>query len=82
MAAHMALLGYTSQANFLIGNDLDELFMQGQTDGITQQLALAQQVKTLTLPAEMGERFKVIALGKNLALDLKGFSLRDFSGRL
>ncbi|CAA6824317.1 MAG: Unknown protein, partial [uncultured Thiotrichaceae bacterium] len=29
-----------------------------------QQYSLAQQVRLLTLPAEMGERFKVISLAK------------------
>gem|GEM_PF-6101622 len=30
----------------------------------------------------MGERFKVIALGKNLDMPLSGFAMRDFRDRL
>ena len=35
-----------------------------------QRLSLAQQVKTLTLPEEMGEKFKVLALSRNLAVEM------------
>ena len=31
-----------------------------------ERIRLAQQVKTLTLPGEMGEKFKVLALNKNI----------------
>jgi SAM-dependent MidA family methyltransferase len=34
------------------------------------QLSIAQQVATLSLPQEMGEKFKVLALQKNLTLDM------------
>jgi SAM-dependent MidA family methyltransferase len=39
-------------------------------------------VKRLTLPSEMGERFKVLGLLKGLEMNLQGFSLRDFCERL
>ena len=37
---------------------------------------------TLTLPGEMGERFKVIALSRNLDAELSGFRSRDLRERL
>jgi hypothetical protein len=36
----------------------------------------------LTLPGEMGERFKVIGLTKNYEHPLRGFSVRDLIGSL
>jgi SAM-dependent MidA family methyltransferase len=36
----------------------------------------------LTLPGEMGERFKVIALGKNFERQLMGFAVRDMAASL
>ena len=51
-----------SQADFLLRNGLLELVAAEQGDDVSRQLALAQQVKTLTLPGEMGEKFKVLSL--------------------
>jgi len=81
-AAGFDVLGYTSQAFFLMGSGLEAVFAGLQGDDITQQLAAAQQVKTLTLPAEMGERFQVIALGKDIEPPLIGFALNDYRARL
>jgi SAM-dependent MidA family methyltransferase len=73
--------GFTTQAHFLMGAGLLE--MSAQTDApMTEQLRIAQQIKTLTLPNEMGETFKVIALSKQLDLKLIGFNLRDLRHQL
>ena len=74
--------GYTSQAMFLLGTGLDELHQRQITDDMQNQLKLAQQIKTLTLPSEMGERFKVMALTKNYDEPLSGFIMQDLRGRL
>jgi len=81
-AAGLTLAGYTNQANFLLANDLDILFMENSDSNLQERLELSQQVKILTLPAEMGERFQVIGFTKALDLQPRGFSLRDFSHRL
>jgi SAM-dependent MidA family methyltransferase len=81
-AAGLTLAGYTNQANFLMANDLDVLFMERSNSTLQERLELSQQVKVLTLPAEMGERFQVIGFTKALDLQPRGFSLRDFSHRL
>ncbi len=81
-AAGLTLAGLTSQANFLLANELDVLFMEHSGDGIQERLELSQQVKILTLPAEMGERFQVIGFTKALDLQPRGFSLRNFSHHL
>ncbi len=58
--------------------------MMPDPESVSQQalMAFAQQVKTLTLPGEMGERFKVMALSKNMAVELPGFRLQDQRRRL
>ena len=73
--------GYTTQANFLMGSGLLEMSAPPEAE-ITEQLKLAQQIKTLTLPNEMGESFKVIALTKQCDLSLIGFSVRDLRHQL
>ena len=74
--------GYTTQAMFLLASGLPELHQAGLTDDAVQQLRLAQQIKTLTLPSEMGERFKVMALGRNHDATLRGFAMQDYRSRL
>ena len=59
----MSILGYATQADFLIGGGLHEE-LGGYSDLSTdEQIELSGQVKLLTLPAEMGENFKCMALG-------------------
>jgi len=74
--------GYTSQAMFLMACGLGDLHQQQVTDEVKNQVRLAQQIKTLTLPSEMGERFKVMALTKNYDEALRGFMMQDLRGRL
>ena len=73
-AAGLPFAGYTTQAHFLMALGIAEM-----SEG---DLRLAQQVKLLTLPEEMGERFKAIAFTKGLDLPLSGFELRDLSRQL
>ena len=74
--------GYTSQALFLMSAGLEKLHQRQVSDDIKTQVRLAQQIKTLTLPSEMGERFKVMALTKNYDEPLRGFIMQDLRGRL
>ncbi len=80
--AGLDVMGFTSQVNFLTNNDLETLFMKALNDNPDRQYKLAQQVRTLSLPAEMGERFKFIALGKSYDKSLRGFSNLDQRVRL
>lgn len=82
-AAHEAGLhvaGYTTQAHFLIACGLTEM-AAGAADSKAQLLA-AQQIKRLTLPDEMGEVFKAIALTRGINTPLLGFTLKDDRARL
>lgn len=79
-AAHAAGLdieGYTTQANFLLGADINR-YLEDESLSAQERLQLAQGTKKLVLPSEMGELFKVIGLSRDLdAPPLTGFALRD-----
>ena len=67
-AAGFEPVGLVSQGHFLLANGLlDEAQRVFAGDDQWRRLQVAQQVKTLTLPQEMGEKFKVLALAKNRA---------------
>jgi SAM-dependent MidA family methyltransferase len=71
------LLGYTSQANFLLACGLaEQLAAVADADALGRARA-AQAAQILVSEAEMGELFKVIALGRGLADDAIGFARRD-----
>lgn len=72
-------LGYTSQANFLMNNGVTEFFGDIPLDDVKAYAPLSAQLQKLTSPAEMGELFKVIALGKGLDQPLAGFLRGDLS---
>ena len=81
-AAGFDVDGFTSQANFLINCGLAQRVEKEMSDEVRAQLSLTQQMKTLTLPSEMGERFKVMGLSKNFDALVPGFGIRDFRNRL
>ena len=80
--AGFELYGYTSQANFLLDSGLPRIVEAQFSEDNRQQLELTQQVKILTLPTEMGERFKVMGLTKNFHSHVPGFGLRNFISSL
>ena len=79
--AGLELLGYTSQANFLMdAGILDRMLeMEPMTPAY---LRAASEVQKLLQPSEMGESFKAIALGKGLDANLPGFRRGDRRGAL
>ena len=78
--------GYTSQAMFLLGCGLEDVIMSLQSLSEKDRVVKNIEVRKLTLPAEMGERFQVMALCRDLSEELseslRGFSLRDLRYRL
>jgi SAM-dependent MidA family methyltransferase len=76
------LAGYTTQAHFLIANDIARLVAEGGDAELPGRLALAREARLLTLPGEMGERFKVIGFTRGYDAPLRGFAARDFSHQL
>jgi len=77
--AGLELLGYTSQALFLINCGIADLMQEVSPENMAEYLPISGQVKKLTSPAEMGELFKVIAMGKKMANPLSGFARGDLS---
>ena len=81
--AGLELLGYAPQASFLFAAGLPALFEAAAAGADEREhLRLTQQVKQLTLPGEMGERFKVMAFGRDYEAPLSGFLLQDHRDRL
>jgi len=78
----MRVLGYTNQANFLMGAGLLDIAGLDKQQTETQQMEVAAQVKKLTLPHEMGELFKVIGFSKNRDIALAAFAFHDMRSSL
>lgn len=76
------IMGYSTQAAFLIASGLDQLVSHINPEDQQAYLQVSQQIKTLTLPGEMGERFKVMGLAYDCDVALPGFALQDLRGRL
>ncbi len=74
--------GYTNQTYFLCACGLESLLAKVHADDIKTQTKIAQQVRTLTMPEAMGERFKVMALTKKYDYAPQGFTLMDQRVRL
>jgi SAM-dependent MidA family methyltransferase len=75
--AGLDVLGYTNQASFLINCGIGELLAARQQAGGEQALRASGALKVLLAPGEMGELFKVIALGRGIATPLLGFRRGD-----
>lgn len=75
------VLTYTSQAAFLIDAGIGDLLQRIPATDRLRYLPRANELQKLTSPAEMGELFKVIALGTRVALPEK-FARNDRSHRL
>jgi SAM-dependent MidA family methyltransferase len=79
--AGLELLGYTSQAHFLINCGITEL-IEGDPSQPAIWLPQTNALQRLISEAEMGELFKVIALGRGLPDGLLGFRRGDRSHTL
>jgi SAM-dependent MidA family methyltransferase len=70
-------VAYVNQASFLINCGLLELLANTAADDVVMYAPLAAAAQKLLSPAEMGELFKVIALGKGINIPLIGFAQGD-----
>lgn len=75
--AGLSVLGYDNQANFLLGLGIEKCLMATAPVSSREYIEAAQAVKKLIMPSEMGELFKVLALGKNFNEPLIAFELSD-----
>ena len=75
--------GYCSQSSFLLGNGLERHLQAAEAQAADEVARhnLRQQVKHLTLPSEMGERFQAIGFQRGVELDA-AFLLGDLSHHL
>jgi SAM-dependent MidA family methyltransferase len=82
--AGMEVLGYTSQGQFLLNCGLSERLAAREPEGDAAYARASSAAQKLILPHEMGELFKVLALGRDVAIDapLMGFARGDRTHRL
>lgn len=80
-AEGLELAGFTTQADFLLATGLLER-LESLAPESPEHRALSQEVKRLTLPTDMGELVKVMALARGYAGALGGFRGRDLVQRL
>ena len=70
-ASGFEISGLIEQGQFLLANGLlDEAQRRAEESEPMAQLAISQQVAKLSLPQEMGEKFKVLALQKDIQLEM------------
>jgi SAM-dependent MidA family methyltransferase len=75
----LTLIGYTTQAHFLVNLGITDLLARTPPEPAAEYLRLAAQAQKLLSPSEMGELFKVIALGRGGERPLSGFARGDLS---
>jgi SAM-dependent MidA family methyltransferase len=80
--AGLAVAGYTTQAHFLMGAGIERYLAAVTRAQVAERVNIARQAMLLTLPAEMGERFKVIAMTRDYDRPLSGFAVRDLAASL
>jgi SAM-dependent MidA family methyltransferase len=81
-AAGLSVAGFTTQAHFLIGCGLHDLPQLDPAAAGRERLEFARQAKLLTLPGEMGESIKAMAILRGIDGPLMGFSGADHRRRL
>lgn len=84
LAGGLDVLGYTSQARFLMNAGLPELLVASTRSGTDPAAAgrAMSAVQKLLSEAEMGELFKVLAIGRGIDAPLMGFTRGDRRDRL
>ncbi|NRR30807.1 SAM-dependent methyltransferase [Oxalobacteraceae bacterium] len=65
------VLAYMNQAGFLINTGIAELLLRTDPSDALRYLPQAKALQKLLSPAEMGELFKVLVVGKNVELSAK-----------
>ena len=80
----LEILGYTILGNYLLATGLTGIAEQRMHRASQRdQLQIASEIKTLTFPSDMGERFRVLAIGRGSESgDFIGFNGRDLRSKL
>jgi SAM-dependent MidA family methyltransferase len=82
VANGLELIGFLTQAQFLINAGITELLQSISPEDSANYLPAVASAQKLLSPAEMGDLFKVIAFEKNLDISYIGFSSGDKSHTL
>lgn len=80
--AGLRVAGFSTQAHFLMGTGIEHFLSDIANLELAQRMPLARQAMVLTLPGEMGEKFKVLGLTARYDRPLRGFGVRDMAGAL
>jgi SAM-dependent MidA family methyltransferase len=78
----LEVLGYANQAQFLVNCGITDLLAAENPADPARYLPAAAAAQKLLAPSEMGELFKVLAVGKGVNDQLLGFSRGDRSAAL
>src|SRR5713101_709860 len=80
--AGLEVLGYATQAQFLVNCGITDVLGEANIENALHYAPLAAEANKLLSPAEMGELFKVLAVGRRVARPLLGFARGDRSNTL
>ena len=80
--AGLEVLGYATQAQFLVNCGITDVLAEVNVENALHYAPIAAQAQKLLSPAEMGELFKVLAVGRGVKQPLMGFSRGDRSHTL
>jgi len=75
--AGLEILGYAGQARFLVNCGIADLLAQLDASDVRRYAPLAAGANRLLSPAEMGELFKVLVVGRGVTCALTGFAQGD-----
>ncbi|MEO5560686.1 MAG: SAM-dependent methyltransferase [Dokdonella sp.] len=82
VGAGLDFVGYAPQGQFLLASGLPALVEAAQPLSDLEHLRLAAEMKRLTLPGDMGERFQAMAFARGIEGALPGLRAFDLSRRL
>ncbi len=80
--AGLEVLGYATQANFLVNCGITEVLDRTDAADVRRYAPLASVAQKLLSPAEMGELFKVLCVGRGIGRGLLGFARGERSHTL
>ena len=80
--AGLEVLGYANQAQFLVNCGITDVLERRDVADAARYAPRASEAQKLLSPAEMGELFKVLAVGRGVTRPLTGFAQGDRSHTL
>jgi SAM-dependent MidA family methyltransferase len=80
--AGLEVLGYATQAQFLVNCGITDVLGEANVENALHYAPIAAEAQKLLSPAEMGELFKVLAVGRGVEQPLLGFSRGDRAATL